>query len=61
MLWLIIIAAVVLIALGALYTYMRRDDPLRDDLEPGAERAAAEANLKGPIDFDSEFRPPRDP
>jgi hypothetical protein len=60
LLWLFIIAAVVLIALGALYTYMRRDDPLRDDLEPGAERAAAEANLKG-IDFESDLRPPRDP
>jgi hypothetical protein len=60
MLWLIIIAAVVVLALGALYTYMRRDDPLRDDLNPEAERAAAEANLKGPIDFEGDMRPPRD-
>jgi hypothetical protein len=60
MLWLIIIAAVVVLALGALYTYMRRDDPLRDDLNPEAERAAAEANLKGGIDFEGDMRAPRD-
>jgi hypothetical protein len=60
MLWFIIIAAVIVLALGGLYTYMRRDDPLRDELNPEAEHAAAEANLKGAIDFEGDMRPPRD-
>jgi hypothetical protein len=61
MLVVIVVAVVVLLALGALYTYVKRDNPMQGRLDAEREETAEELPLRGPTDFQSDLRPPRDP
>jgi hypothetical protein len=61
MLWIILVVAAVLLALGALYTYVQRDNPRQGKVDAEREQVAEQELLRGPTDFQSEFRAPRDP
>jgi sensor domain CHASE-containing protein len=61
LLWFIIIAAVLLLVLGGLYNFVRRDNPRQEEVDAIKEQEAEQILLDQPVDFQSGFRKPRDP
>jgi hypothetical protein len=60
--WLVLLAAVLLIlVLGGLYSLVRRDNPRQEKVDAEREHMAEEVLLNQPMDFQSEFRAPREP
>lgn len=60
--WLVLLAAVLLIlVLGGIYSLVRRDNPRQEKVDAEREHMAEEVLLNQPMDFQSEFRAPREP
>jgi hypothetical protein len=58
----LILAVVAVLVLAALaYMLLTRNNPRQVEVDAERERAAEQIGLREPIDFDSEFRPPREP
>jgi hypothetical protein len=58
----LILAVVVVLVLAALaYMLITRNNPRQVEVDAERERVAEQIGLREPIDFDSEFRPPREP
>jgi hypothetical protein len=58
----VILAAVVVVVLAALaYMLLTRNNPRQVEVDAERERVSEHIGLREPIDFESEFRPPREP
>ena len=58
----LILAVVGVLVLAALaYMLITRNNPRQVEVDAERERVAEQIGLREPIDFDSEFRPPREP
>jgi hypothetical protein len=58
----IVLIVVVILVLAALaYTLITRDNRRQVEVDADREQVAERIGLREPVDFDSEFRPPREP
>ena len=58
----LILAVVGVLVLATLaYMLITRNNPRQVEVDAERERAAEQIGLREPIDFDAEFRPPREP
>ena len=58
----LILAVVAVLVLAALaYMLITRNNPRQVEVDAERERVAEQLPLREPIDFESEFKPPREP
>jgi hypothetical protein len=57
----LLIGAGILVLVSLAYMLIARNNPRQLEVDAARERTIEEVGLKEPMDFDREFRPPRDP